>query len=685
MRNGFASNVFLWFIIPVTSSGLIFFYIKYVPLVVPFQLVFLPLLLLVFFMTASEAQRGTLLFIFLFPLVNGLPYFFGIHEPLPHAPAALVLFLFYFQGWLIHFVIFKKKLSLPPRLFRPILLLSALILISAVITIFRYANFFPFGADSIYELTINAQGVTAGGAIMSVVFSALNYLTGFAFLAIILSSAYSAEFVRKSFSALTWSALLAMLFGLFQHFVNLNLGNNPTSITAGIINVTFKDALSFGAYLAMISPLLLAVAIISKGFLRLASSLAFLLSVYLAFFTGSKIGLFSLLLSLAVFLLLRRAAILQRLRTFRRLPLASLAAAAFLLLVILLMAGGVFPGTQRAKTLTRFGDFRPNLEYRTTRLWPMGLAMLKDYPLTGIGVGTYIVEVSNYAHRHHIDIQPESSENYFIQVASELGVCGILLILWILVEIIRLLRIRYREADQLTGQKVLLSGAISGLSAFGLLLLWHTYIGSYEVHYLFWLLAGLVLRGGSGRAISPKSAPFNRMTKISGAAFLVMFSAFFLWNATHSLSLEVQRQKLGLNRDFGLFGSEQTREGMAFRWTSRYGGLPVAIKERHMELTLLASHPDIQSHPVKVSLYLLKGFFRQKISLGAVLLTRPVWETFDFSVPWVGEEDVILFLKVSRTWNPQKISGAPDPRNLGVAIGPIRFREIVDLKAHGRL
>jgi O-antigen ligase len=685
MRNGFPSNVFLWFIIPVTSSGLIFFYIKYVPLVVPFQLVFLPLLLLVFFVTASEAQRGTLLFIFLFPLVNGLPYFFGIHEPLPHAPAALVLFLFYFQGWLIHFIIFKKKLSLPPRLVKPLLLLSALILISAVITIFRYANFFPSGPRTIYELTVNAQGVTAGGAIMSVVFSALNSLTGFAFLAIILSIPFSAGFVRKSFLVLTWSALLAMLFGLFQHLLNRHLGNNPTSIAVGIINGTFKDALSFGAFLAMISPLLLAMAAVSKGFLRAASSLAFLLSVYLAFFTGSKIGLFSLVLSLAVFLLLRRAAILQRLRTFRRLPLAGLGTAAFLVLVILLMAKGVIPGIQNTKTLTRFGDFRTHLEHRTTRLWPLGLAMLKDYPLTGVGIGSYIVEVSNYAHRRHIDIQPESAENYFIQVGSELGACGILLVLWIMVEIIRLLRIRYREANPPAGQRVLLSGALGGLSAFGPLLLWHTYIGSYEIHYLFWLLAGLVLREESHRAVSGKNASWGRIINISGAAMLVVFGGFSLWSAGHSLSLEVQRQRLGLNRAFGLFEKEQTREGMAFRWTGRYGGLPVTIEQRHMELSLLASHPDIQSRPVKVSLYLLKGFFRQKIPLGEVLLTRPVWRSFVYSVPWVGEDDVILFIKVSRTWNPLKTSGAPDPRNLGVAIGPIYFRESVDLKASGRL
>jgi hypothetical protein len=40
----------------------------------------------------------------------------------------------------------------------------------------------------------------------------------------------------------------------------------------------------------------------------------------------------------------------------------------------------------------------------------------------------------------------------------------------------------------------------------------------------------------------------------------------------------------------------------------------------------------------------------------------------------VGEEVILLF-KVSRTWNPLKVQGTPDPRNLGVAVGQIEFRE----------
>jgi len=153
------------------TIGLYFFYMRYVPIVRPFQIILLPLLLIVLLITALNAQKGTLLFIFLFPLINNLPYFYSIFEPLPHAPSALVLFLFYFLGWLVHNIFFKSKFSFRNSIFKPLILFSAFVILSGMITVLRYTNFYPFLSDYIYELTTNTNGVSAGGAIMSTVFN----------------------------------------------------------------------------------------------------------------------------------------------------------------------------------------------------------------------------------------------------------------------------------------------------------------------------------------------------------------------------------------------------------------------------------------------------------------------------------------------------------------------------------
>lgn len=49
------------------------------------------------------------------------------------------------------------------------------------------------------------------------------------------------------------------------------------------------------------------------------------------------------------------------------------------------------------------------------------------------------------------------------------------------------------------------------------------------------------------------------------------------------------------------------------------------------------------------------------------------WRTVRLSLPEETGRDVTLLFEVSRTWNPLKTLGAPDPRDLGVAVGKIGF------------
>jgi hypothetical protein len=147
------------------------------------------------------------------------------------------------------------------------------------------------------------------------------------------------------------------------------------------------------------------------------------------------------------------------------------------------------------------------------------------------------------------------------------------------------------------------------------------------------------------------------------------------WNSTHSLSLASQTERYGLKQDFGFYQMEKTSEGREFRWTREYGGLTIKIEKPRLEIPLLASHPDIQKKPVKVKIYLVKEFFKQKKLLGEVTLTQSVWKTCEYSIPQEVGKEVILLLKVNRTWNPLKTLGTPDPRNLGVAVGRIEFKD----------
>jgi hypothetical protein len=213
----------------------------------------------------------------------------------------------------------------------------------------------------------------------------------------------------------------------------------------------------------------------------------------------------------------------------------------------------------------------------------------------------------------------------------------------------------------------------------------HTFIGSYEIKYTFWLLVGLAFclgrpseSEGSDSAISDnegRNGSWKKSLNIGAAAVIAVFGASLLWNSTHSLSLASRTALLGIKQNFGFYQLEKTADGREFRWTRGYGGTTIKIGKPVLKLSILASHPDIQANPVQVRVYLVKEFFRQKRLLAEITLSQDVWKTFEYDIPEEVGREVILLLKVSRTWNPQKTLGVPDPRNLGIALGKIEFED----------
>ena len=675
----------------LTAAAVYFFYLKYVPLVTSFQVFLLPVLGFTFLLTAWNVPLGILFFLFSYPLVNSLPYFFGIFENTPHAPTALVLFLFFLLGWLLNRSLFPEAVRLSATAFKPLVFFSSVVILSAVITVFRFANFFPFRTDAFYELVTNTSGVSAGGAIMSTVFHALNYLTGFLFFLILYDSFRTEGFIRKAVTVLASSLFLSLLFGLVQQFIDPRIGNTPFWVEMKQINSTFKDPNAFGVCLALIVPVILGLFLsterLKKGFFLMV----LILVLFVFPMTGTRSAFLGVSLSFGFFLFIW---FLSARRSAKSLLQKKNLWGSVLIIVSVFLAGTILTRIQ-PRLVERLGDDIAALteKGRFTRLsglsperfflWKEAVNMTEDYPLSGVGVGAFIIELPNYYRLDKTEYDPgleyfrriDSAENYFLHAAAELGLTGLFFAAWLFTAVFRRAFLGFGKNGVLHGDKFLYLGAVAGLISYLVNLFFHSYIGSFEAKYTFWLLAAVIFslnrptRETGSKTFLPRAFSFLSLVLVIG------FAACHSWNSVHSLSLESRSERFGLEQNFGFFPAETADTGEEFRWSGSRGGMTVTVDKPVLEIPIHAAHPDISVHPVEVEIFLSADFFKHTRLLKKISLSGNDWEKLTLYLPGETGKKVILLFRVSRTWNPKKRTGTPDPRDLGVAVGRITFKD----------
>lgn len=667
------------FLIPVFCG----FYYKYVPLAKPFQMILVPLLMILFISTALNREWGMLCFIFAAPLVNNIPYFFGIYGNIPHAPTALVLFLVFFLGLIFNSILSNSKLDFSHPIFRPLGVFGLIIAVSGIITFCRYTNYFPFLTNKIYELIVNVNDVRAGGAVMSDIFSSLNYLTSFLFFGILYSYIKSKEIMIKMLMALSLSVFLSLIFAFIQKYIIVGVGNMPYWIGLNQINSTYKDPNSFGVFLSAYIPLLLGMIFYFRKNIRIL----FLIQLPIAFIIfpsiGSRSPLLGIVFSTVVFIVLS----LFNKREFKKKILIAtsiILIAAISIFLVFLSAHNSSLNERLGQTVDKLfnKDSASSVFTGKTNLWKIAAQMIKDYPLTGVGIGAFIIELPNYAKIVRMDHgYTDSAENYFIQVFSELGIIGLLLILWIFYEIVKQMRASWIACRSDERDKMILIGAISGLAAISISYLFHSYIGSFEVKYFFWLLVAVIFVLGRAQSKIVKPKKYERIIRIAGFSLVIAFSGIHLWNSTHSLSVRDRTELFSWKQNFGLYEPETDFRGFNFRWLNKNAGITVEKLGNILVLPMMASHPDIDKNRIKAKIYLADHSFHNKRLLSEIRFKDNTWKYYEIRLLNQNTKMISLVIETNRTWSPFKYLKIPDQRNLAVGLGDIFYRYPSEISA----
>ncbi len=660
---------------------------------------------------AFRPAWGLAAFVFLLLTANNWPYYFQSRHGVFYVRVAAILFLFLAAGWNLRRAVVRREsetdgeASLPAAVGRPLGFAAAVIVISAGVAFWRWANFYPVWGNGVFDWMTNSNGLFAALARRGAVMSAAGYLLPFAFLAIAAKTMKTRAGVEPVLRAASLGLGLAVVFGYVQHFASPGLGNTDFWVKLGQINGTFIDPNAYGAVLAILIPMVFAAAVdgwakakgIGKagGWPAAAAAVAGLGTVAFLWI-GARSSVLAFAAGMAVFAV---GAFVSRKKDGTRLPAGTddasreagaghkkrtlrrrwMAAAAIVLLV---SGGGLFFRSRlfvRLKDRTRMAAATGDLLLLSPEryfLWKHALAMTRDYPVSGVGVGAFIVVLPDY---YQLDKTPapagfegyqrlDSAENFFLQAAAETGLIG--LAAWIAVWIGLAWKIRRAVlAGILRGSdRWLFLGAVGGLTGFFVNALFHSFTQSFETMFCFCLAAAVVVVLGprqEGGATPHLGRPALLLLVL--LLLLIVFGASSFRDSSRSLSIAAKSEAFGLSQEFGLYRPEQDENGTPFRWTKDEAAWTVEVTGRTLRLPVRISHPDAAAErPVRVKVSIGKYLLRDEVLLGEAVWTESGRKVLEFPLPAGYGGRATIRLVVDRTWVPS----AKDPRRLGAAVEP---------------
>jgi len=244
----------------------------------------------------------------------------------------------------------------------------------------------------------------------------------------------------------------------------------------------FKTSNGLGAYLVLTIPMILTLVFMrSKGFLyrMLVSAvcITMLWSLVVTYSRGAWVGMIiGLLFMFLVFL---------------RHKIKSGLSVSLWFLVTIIIFSAISVSFVNNNFSLKF------LERGDTHLWRLlvwqdSIQMIKDKPIFGHGINTFMNNFELY--RRDIGTNPTYAHNCYIQLASETGIMGLGIFLWLIItfyrECLRKIKIFFTQDYNFA---LLLLGILSGISAFLVHSFFDTNFYSLQLSIYMWFMIGILV------------------------------------------------------------------------------------------------------------------------------------------------------------------------------------------------
>ena len=624
------------------------------------------LLAFLFIFTYYVPKKALYLFCFLLPLSGIFSRFLeiGAHQPVIFLGLAFAL------GYWANRLVTGKTSLLDQDLKLPLLLLILAGVSSSFWTAARYGNFIKgYATPFFYDRIVNTSGETASHALKVTV------LHGFLFLALpaLLWAVFSVlketkEEEREAYVSRLWKTMLLGLapiiaLGAYQHFVNSSFAfwGDQNWIDENRVSGGMSDPNALGLFLALSIPL--SVYFAFKGKLR--EKFFFLLFVIFSLpvmmYSGSRSSLLFLLSCLAFSAFFYAVNYLKK---------RALGKKQFLMLLGCLALFFVFAATlpglkldprssnpvvaRIARQLNRHRSEKGISFFDRREIqWKQAWRIWKEYPLEGVGLGAFPLEVVNYNREAGEETPSDNPWNQYLTWGVELGLLGILI--WGYLFFLFFKKAKNSQAFKEPFSLRVCLGAV--FLAFLLISFFGTHLNAPEVTALVALLLAFFLTDKDHL----ESAPLRMRSLLTAGLLLVVFNFIYAFAVFGKLGAEERRERFSLPEDFGLY-TKEAWQGNAFyyRWSAPKAGILLEVPEdkRILKLRLAAVREDVSSEN-----FVAVTFFYDGELIDTIILNRPEWQEIKLNIfPWLPDKALLCFA-VSRVWHPEG-----EMRDLGVAL-----------------
>jgi hypothetical protein len=452
-------------------------------------------------------------------------------------------------------------------------------------------------------------------------------------------------------------ATLASIAAIIQGTMAMSFLNVEPWIDLRRAAGTMLDANAYGAVAAVAGPLaFVSLPRLVNRHVRALQAAALAINWAGAWMSGSRTallcGVFGTLL--LAYELVRTSA---RDETASRNTWSLLAGVAVVVLVLAIGAGAIGP-FERIRTAGT----------PVQELWTRGgygsvaTRMVRDYPFTGVGIGSFNWMAPDYWRQIANDKLPfDNAQNWWRHQIAELGLIASLPILFWSAWIAWLVVTRHASAAARLETQTL-RGLLIGIGVASL-------VGMPTQNPLvllmfFYCAARFEILTRGVRIPNPESrfAANSRFPAIAwAAAFLIAIGYAGAQLVLARGPLKPLERAARTNRDYiiGTYPSEPLPQGQ-FRWTRRRATFALAAQSTHLIIRYHVEHPDVATHPVRLSIatpcqtIVDRVFTDMSVDGQALVLPE-------------GQSRVVFDTEVSRTWRPADF-GKPDQRELGAAV-----------------